>query len=101
MARKYGAPFEVESCKAKFFEIYMAKYALPGLGIGHVGARQLVEACRAAGLKTAVASSADLVKVGFPAPGQAAQGIDEVDMRCPPVWRLQPPLQVAPASTSL
>jgi hypothetical protein len=34
-----------------------------GAGIGHEGARALVEACRAAGLKTAVASSADRVKV--------------------------------------
>lgn len=41
----------------------MGKYALPGSGIGYEGARRLVEACRAAGLKTAVASSADLVKV--------------------------------------
>jgi len=63
VARKFGAPFEVESCKAKFFEIYMAKYAVPGAGIGYTGARELVEACRAAGLRTAVASSADLVKV--------------------------------------
>lgn len=63
VARKYGAPFEVESCKAKFFEIYMAKYAVPGAGIGYKGARELVQACRAAGLRTAVASSADLVKV--------------------------------------
>jgi hypothetical protein len=30
VARKYGVPFEVESCKAKFFEIYFAKYAVPG-----------------------------------------------------------------------
>lgn len=53
----------MESCKAKFFEIYLAKYAVPGAGIGYPGARALVEACRAAGLRTAVASSADLVKV--------------------------------------
>ncbi|KAL4421480.1 hypothetical protein ABPG75_010771 [Micractinium tetrahymenae] len=63
VARKYNAPFELESCKAKFFEVYMSKYAKPGMGIGHEGARELVQACRAAGLKTAVASSADLVKV--------------------------------------
>lgn len=30
VARKYNAPFEVEACKAKFFEIYMARYAVPG-----------------------------------------------------------------------
>lgn len=131
VARKYNAPFELDSCKAKFFEarlvrldmlhaaapahlppatlhnrlrtatllrtgrraqlttppsallvrpawrqiqhpserraplpqIYMNKYAKPGMAIGHEGARQLVEECRAAGLRTAVASSADLVKV--------------------------------------
>ncbi|GAB4822761.1 hypothetical protein N2152v2_009807 [Parachlorella kessleri] len=63
VARKYGAPFEVESCKAKFFEIYMTTFAQPGSGIGYPGAKELVERCRAAGLKTAVASSADLVKV--------------------------------------
>jgi beta-phosphoglucomutase-like phosphatase (HAD superfamily) len=63
VARKFGAPFEVESCKEKFFEIYMEKYAVPGAGIGYAGAKELVAACRAAGLRTAVASSADLVKV--------------------------------------
>ncbi|KAL4547533.1 hypothetical protein Ndes2526B_g06777 [Nannochloris sp. 'desiccata'] len=63
VARKYGAPFEVEACKEKFFEIYMRKYAIPGAGIGYPGAKELVAACRAAGLRTAVASSADLVKV--------------------------------------
>ena len=63
MARKYGAPFEVEAAKAKFFEIYMAKYCRPGAGIGFPGAAALVAACRAAGLRTAVASSADRVKV--------------------------------------
>lgn len=34
-----------------------------GAGIGQQGARELVQACRQAGLKTAVASSADRVKV--------------------------------------
>jgi beta-phosphoglucomutase-like phosphatase (HAD superfamily) len=64
VAAKCGAVgFEVGAAKAKFFEIYLAKYAVPGAGIGYPGARELVEACRAAGLKTAVASSADLVKV--------------------------------------
>jgi beta-phosphoglucomutase-like phosphatase (HAD superfamily) len=63
VARKYNAPFKVESCKEKFFEIYMKKYAIPGAGIGYPGAKELVAACRAAGLRTAVASSADLVKV--------------------------------------
>lgn len=55
--------FDVEKCKEKFFEIYLSKYAVPGAGIGYAGAKDLVLACRKAGLKTAVASSADLVKV--------------------------------------
>ena len=63
VARKFGAPFEVESCKEKFFEVYLNTYAVPGSGIGYDGARELVKACRDAGLKTAVASSADLIKV--------------------------------------
>lgn len=63
VARKFGAPFEVDACKEKFFEIYMKKYAVPGAGIEYTGAKELVAACRAAGLRTAVASSADLVKV--------------------------------------
>lgn len=63
VARKYGAAFEVESCKEKFFEIYLNKYAVAGSGIGCEGAKELVERCRENGLKTAVASSADLVKV--------------------------------------
>ena len=57
------ADFDVEKCKEKFFEIYLSKYAVPGAGIGYAGAKDLVLACRKAGLKTAVASSADLVKV--------------------------------------
>lgn len=64
VATKFGVEnFNVESCKAKFFEIYLKKYAVPGAGIGYEGAKELVQACRDAGLKTAVASSADLVKV--------------------------------------
>ncbi len=42
---------------------FLTALATAGCGIEHKGARELVEACRAAGLKTAVASSADRVKV--------------------------------------
>jgi beta-phosphoglucomutase-like phosphatase (HAD superfamily) len=63
VATKYSAPFDVDTAKAKFFEIYLAKYAVPGASIGCDGAAELVAACRAAGWKTAVASSADRVKV--------------------------------------
>ena len=68
VAQKYNAPFEVNSCKAKFFEIYIGKYAVPGAGIAYSGARKLVEAVKAAGYKLAVASSADLVKVELQSP---------------------------------
>lgn len=64
VARKFHVEnFDVETCKAKFFEIYLEKYAVPGAGIGYEGAKELVQACRNAGLSTAVASSADLIKV--------------------------------------
>lgn len=63
VVNKYGRQFDVNACKSKFFEIYMSKYALPGAGIGCIGAKDLVVASREAGLKTAVASSADRVKV--------------------------------------
>eukprot|EP00889_Picochlorum_renovo_P000774 jgi/Picre1/27804/NNA_000768.t1 len=64
VAKKHGVDdFDVDICKEKFFEIYLSKYAVPGSGIGYAGARELVQACRETGLKTAVASSADLVKV--------------------------------------
>lgn len=64
VARKFNVEkFDVETCKAKFFEIYLEKYAVSGSGIGYNGAKELVQSCRSAGLLTAVASSADLVKV--------------------------------------
>eukprot|EP01025_Chloroclados_australasicus_P050779 TRINITY_DN587_c1_g2_i1.p2 TRINITY_DN587_c1_g2~~TRINITY_DN587_c1_g2_i1.p2 ORF type:complete len:317 (-),score=45.92 TRINITY_DN587_c1_g2_i1:230-1096(-) len=63
VANLYGVPFDGESAKARFFEIYIGKYAQPGAGIGYPGARELIELCKQAGLKTAVASSADRVKV--------------------------------------
>lgn len=39
------------------------QYALPDSGLGYPGALELVRAVKEAGLKAAVASSADLVKV--------------------------------------
>ena len=64
VAKTHGVDdFDVHVCKEKFFEIYLNKYAVPGSGIGYAGAKKLVQACRDTGLKTAVASSADLIKV--------------------------------------
>jgi hypothetical protein len=58
-----GAPYDVEAAKAKFFELLFKRYKNPELRISYPGALELVKACRAAGLKVAVASSADKVKV--------------------------------------
>lgn len=63
VASKYGVPFTVDQLKDKFFQLYLAKAGEPGVNIGYPGARDLVLACRQAGLKVAVASSADRVKV--------------------------------------
>ncbi|KAL5209961.1 hypothetical protein ABZP36_005584 [Zizania latifolia] len=55
--------FNPESAKKRFFEIYLDKYAKPNSGIGFPGALELIMECKNAGLKVAVASSADRVKV--------------------------------------
>ncbi|KAL3690719.1 hypothetical protein R1sor_004370 [Riccia sorocarpa] len=63
VARKYGLDFDADSYKKRFFEIYIEKYAQPNSGLGYPGALNLVLECKKAGLKTAVASSADRIKV--------------------------------------
>ncbi|XP_051144550.1 protein SUPPRESSOR OF QUENCHING 1, chloroplastic isoform X2 [Andrographis paniculata] len=55
--------FDPEAAKKRFFEIYLDKYAKPGSGIGFPGAYDLVMQCKDKGLKVAVASSADRIKV--------------------------------------
>ncbi|CAL4922337.1 unnamed protein product [Urochloa decumbens] len=55
--------FNPESAKKRFFEIYLDKYAKPNSGIGFPGALELIMECKNAGLKVAVASSADRIKV--------------------------------------
>ncbi|XP_015690862.1 protein SUPPRESSOR OF QUENCHING 1, chloroplastic [Oryza brachyantha] len=55
--------FNTESAKKRFFEIYLDKYAKPNSGIGFPGALDLIMECKNAGLKVAVASSADRIKV--------------------------------------
>lgn len=65
-AEKYGvANFDVAAGKQLFFDIYINTYTVgaAAASIGFPGAVELVRACRAAGLKTAVASSAERVKV--------------------------------------
>nr|CAB3496124.1 unnamed protein product [Digitaria exilis] len=55
--------FNPETAKKRFFEIYLEKYAKPNSGIGFPGALELIMECKNAGLKVAVASSADRIKV--------------------------------------
>ncbi|CAN1356753.1 Protein SUPPRESSOR OF QUENCHING 1, chloroplastic [Linum perenne] len=55
--------FDPHAAKERFFEIYLNKYAKPESGIGFPGAFELVTQCKNKGLKVAVASSADRVKV--------------------------------------
>ncbi|KAL1221163.1 Protein SUPPRESSOR OF QUENCHING 1 [Cardamine amara subsp. amara] len=55
--------FNPDEAKKRFFEIYLAKYAKPESGIGFPGALELVTECKKRGLKVAVASSADRIKV--------------------------------------
>lgn len=62
-AKARGISIDLERTKAKFFELYINTYAQPGAGIGYPGAIELVRACKKVGLKTAVASSAERVKV--------------------------------------
>ncbi|XP_021772395.1 NHL repeat-containing protein 2-like isoform X1 [Chenopodium quinoa] len=55
--------FDTNAAKKRFFEIYLEKYAKPNSGIGFPGALELITQCKAKGLKVAVASSADRIKV--------------------------------------
>ncbi|KAK3022768.1 hypothetical protein RJ639_046731 [Escallonia herrerae] len=55
--------FNPEAAKKRFFEIYLDKYAKPNSGIGFPGALELITQCKNSGVKVAVASSADRIKV--------------------------------------
>ncbi|KAF8018310.1 hypothetical protein BT93_H3259 [Corymbia citriodora subsp. variegata] len=55
--------FDTQAAKKRFFEIYLEKYAKPNSGIGFPGALELISQCKSKGLKVAVASSADRIKV--------------------------------------
>lgn len=55
--------FDREAAKKRFFEIYLGKYAKPNSGIGFPGALEGIMECKSRGLKVAVASSADRIKV--------------------------------------
>ncbi len=61
VAEKYGVSLNLPKSKARTYEIYLA--LVPTQLEAFPGAVELVKQCRGAGLKTAVASSADLVKI--------------------------------------
>lgn len=64
VAQVYGVKdFDVASAKSRFFQIYLEKYAKPNSGLGFPGASDLIMQCKAAGLKVALASSADRLKI--------------------------------------
>lgn len=55
--------FDPVAAKKRFFEIYLKKYARPNSGLGYPGSLELIQQCKNEGLKVAVASSADRIKV--------------------------------------
>ncbi len=61
VAEKYGVEFDLAKAKARTYEIYLEM--VPERLEAFPGALELVRAGKAAGLKVAVASSADLIKV--------------------------------------
>jgi beta-phosphoglucomutase len=61
VAEKYGIALDIPSAKRRTYEIYLE--LVPGQLEAFPGARELVLECRRGGLRTAVASSADAVKI--------------------------------------
>lgn len=61
VAEKYGIALNIAAAKKRTYEIYLA--LVPDRLQAFPGAVDCVRACRQAGLKTAVASSADLIKI--------------------------------------
>jgi len=61
VAEKYQFPLDLPAAKKRTYEIYLE--LVPGKLHAFPGAAELVGACRKAGLRTAVASSADRIKI--------------------------------------
>ena len=61
VAEKYGFALDIPAAKKRTYEIYLE--FVPEQLRAFPGARELVLGCRAVGLRTAVASSADLIKI--------------------------------------
>ncbi len=61
VAEKHGVPLDIEAAKRRTYEIYLD--LVPTQLHAFPGAVALVDRCQAAGLKVAVASSADRIKI--------------------------------------
>jgi len=61
VAEKYGFPLDLPAAKKRTYEIYLE--LVPQRLVAFPGAQTCVRRCREAGLKVAVASSADLIKI--------------------------------------
>jgi beta-phosphoglucomutase len=61
VAEKYGLALDITEAKGRTYELYL-EMVPAGLKV-YPGAASLVAACRAGGFQTAIASSADLIKV--------------------------------------
>jgi HAD superfamily hydrolase (TIGR01509 family) len=61
VAEKYGIALDIAAAKHRTYELYLAM--LPGRRMAFPGAVDFVTACRKAGYKIAIASSADMIKV--------------------------------------
>ncbi len=61
VAERHGFPLDLAAAKRRTYEIYLER--VPSQLRAFPGARRLVVACRQAGLRVAVASSADRVKI--------------------------------------
>jgi beta-phosphoglucomutase len=61
VAEKYGIVLDIIAAKRRTYEIYLD--LVPSRLEAFPGAQALVTACRSAGLKTAIASSADAIKI--------------------------------------
>ncbi len=61
VAEKYGVPLDIEAAKRRTYELYLDM--VPEHLNAFPGAVELVRSCQAAGLRVAVASSADRIKI--------------------------------------
>ncbi len=89
VAEQYGVVLDIQKAKARTYELYLAM--VPDQLESFPGAADLVRKCRATGMRCAVASSADRIKIeanlnkiGLPSDGwQAVVTAEDVERRKP------------------